>query len=263
MSTEAVGHAAEGSPRAGVKGRRRQGRWFFAGFGIATATTVFVGFSQTYYFKKLFAAPSLPVLFHIHGALFTAWVLLFIAQAYLIAKARIAVHRKLGIVAGLLVLPMLITGVRVAILAAKGEGPLSAAVKRGDFAVALPPIPPLPGMIVPLVSVLLFSAFVAVGLLYRRRADVHKRWMALAAIAMLPPALGRAIGALTGITHPALFFGATLLFIGAMGVHDRRTLGRIHPVTLWGGLLLVASFPGRMAVGNTAPWLKFAGWLTS
>ena len=130
-----------------------------------SAATVFVGFSRTFYLKKLFAAPSLPVLFHIHGALFTAWVLMFIAQALLVART------------------------------------------------------------------------------------------------MLPPALGRAIS-LTGITHPALFFGAAILFIAAIGIHDGRTLGRVHPVTLWGGLLLVLSFPGRLAIANTDLWLTFAGWLT-
>lgn len=261
MSAEAIRLLDEPSPRVGNRARNRQGRWFFAGFALVSAATVFVGFSRTYYLKGLFAAPSLPLLFHIHGVLFTAWVLLFITQALLVANARTAIHRKLGIVAGLLVVPMLVTGVMVAIVAAKGEGPLSSAVRRGEFTFATPGMPPLVGLAVPLASVLLFSTFVAFGLAYRRRPAAHKRLMALAVVAMLPPALGRAIS-LTGIALPGLFFGAAILFIVAIGIHDRRTFGRVHPVTLWGGLLLVASFPGRLAIGNTDLWLTFAAWLT-
>ena len=266
MSTEAIGRGIAEAPREGARGRNRKGRWFFTVFALVAAATVFVGFSRTYYLKELFAAPSLPVLFHIHGALFTAWVILFITQAFLIAQRRTAVHRKLGILAGLLVVPMLITGVMVAILAAKGEGAVSSAVARGEFAPlalrARAAIPPLVGMVIPLGSVSLFSTFVAFGLAYRRRPAAHKRLMTLAVIAMLPPALGRAIS-ITGITLPGLFFGATIPFIMAIGIHDRRTLGRVHPVTLWGGLLLVVSFPARLAIGNTDLWLTFATWLTA
>ena len=157
----------------------------------------------------------------------------------------------------------LLLGLMVAVAAAKGEAPLSAAVARGEITFALPSIAPLVGMVIPVASVLLFSSFVALGLVYRRRPDVHKRLMALGAIAMLPPALGRAIATLTGIAHPALFFGATILFIVAIAVHDRRTRDRVHPVTLWGGLILIASFPLRLALGNSGLWLGFARWITS
>lgn len=244
-----------------VRGTRR-GRWFFAGFALAAAAVVLIGFSRTYYFKAVSAAPTLPALFHVHGVLFTAWMLVFIAQTFLIAHARTALHKRLGIAASLLIVPMLVSGVIVAVAAAKGQGPLSTAVANGEFDLVLPDIPPLTGMVIPLASVLLFSAFVAVGLAYRRRPDVHKRWMALGAIALLPPALGRALATLTGTSHPALFFGSTILFLAALGVHDWRTRGRVHPVTLWGGLFLAASFPARLALGRTEQWLKFAAWLT-
>lgn len=243
--------------------RPRPGRLFFAGFAIAIAITVLIGFSRTYYFKEFSTAPPLPVLFHVHGALFTSWVLLLISQAFLIAGSRTAVHRRLGILGALLVPPMLVTGIIVAVLAARGEGPLSSAVASGAFEFVLPEIPPLVGMVVPFASVSLFSVFVGLGLLYRQRPAAHKRWMALAAVAMLPPVLGRAAATLVGVAHPTLFFGPTILFIAAIGIHDWRTAGRVHPVTLWGGLTLLASFPLRLALGNSDPWLRFAEWLTA
>ena len=261
MSTDALAQVIHQQKHAAAAMRRR-GRWFFAGIAAAAGATVFVGFARTYYIKQMFAAPSLPPLFHLHGALFTAWMLLFMIQACLVATRRTRVHRRLGIVGGLLVMPMAASGLFVAITAARGEGPVSSAVARGEFVLASPDLPPLVAMVIPLTSVFLFALFAGAGLAYRRQPDVHKRLMGLATIAMLPPALGRALSAVIGASHPALFFGATMLFLGAICIHDWRTSSRVHPVSLWGGLFLALSFPGRLALGNTGTWLILADWLT-
>ena len=144
-------------------------------------------------------------------------------------------HRKLGLVGGLLLMPMVASGLSVVIAAARGEALVSRAVAQGGL-YWLSGSPPF--------------------------GDGHKRLMVLATIAMLPPALGRAVSAVVGASHPALFFGATMLFLVAIGIHDWRTSGRVHPVSLWRGLCLAVSFPGRLALGNTDTWLIFAGWLT-
>jgi hypothetical protein len=247
--------------RPDVQREHRSGRWFFFGMAVAAAVTVFLGFVRTYYLKSFFPMPSLPWLFHIHGALFTAWMLLLVLQAALIAARRIALHRRVGLIGGFLVVPMLVTGCVVAIAAARGQGPISAAVARGELTRFGPGLPPLEGMIVPLTTMLLFGVFAGAGLAWRRWPDVHKRFMALATIAMLPPAIGRAMGWVFGSAQPALFFGAVGFFVLAIVVYDRRRLGRVHPVTLWGGLALMLSFPGRLALGKTDLWLTFAAWL--
>jgi len=116
--------------------------------------------------------------------------------------------------------------------------------------------------VVPLITMLLFGVFACAGLACRRRPDVHKRFMLLATIAMLPAAIGRAMGRLFGVNRPALFFGAVIFFLLAIVIYDRRRLGRVHPVTLRGGLALMLSFPARLALGKTELWLAFASWLT-
>lgn len=239
----------------------RHGRWFFVGMAVAAAVTVFLGFARTYYLKSLFPSPSFPWLFHIHGALFTAWMLLLVLQVSLAASRRIALHRRVGLIGGLLVAPMLVTGSMAAIAAARGQGPISAAVARGELTRVGPGFPPLEGMVVPLTTMLLFGVFAGAGLSYRKRPDVHKRLMLLATIAILPAAIGRAMARLFGIANPALFFGATGLFVLAIVIYDRRSLARVHPVTLWGGLALMLSFPARLALGKTDLWLGFAAWL--
>jgi len=262
MSVETA--AAIGQPlRAAARKPRRRDR-FFVGMSVAAAVTVFAGFARTYYLKSLFPTPSFPLLFHVHGALFTAWMLLLVLQVCLAASGRMALHRRAGVIGGLLVVPMLVSGSLAAIATARGEAPISAAVRRGEttLAVGALALPPLEAMVVPLTTMLLFGVFAGAGLACRRRSDVHKRFMLLATIAMLPAAIGRAMSRLFGVNRPALFFGAVIFFLLAIVIYDRRRLGRVHPVTLWGGLALMLSFPARLALGKTELWLAFASWLT-
>jgi hypothetical protein len=66
-----------------------------------------------------------------------------------------------------------------------------------------------------------------------------------------------------GTLGPPAFFAATDLFLAAIVIYDFTTRGRIHPATLWGGLFLIASQPLRLAIGFSAPWASWVGWLTS
>jgi hypothetical protein len=37
----------------------------------------------------------------------------------------------------------------------------------------------------------------------------------------------------------------------------------MHPVSLWGGILVFVSVPLRYALGQTDAWRRFAAWLIS
>src|SRR5207253_9282694 len=102
---------------------------------------------------------------------------------------------------------------------------------------------------IPLGSVVVFAILVGLGLYYRRRAETHKRLMLLATLALLPPALGRM--RILNAVGPQAFFGVTVLFIVALVAYDYSTRRRIHAVSLWRGLFLAVSFPGRLALGYT------------
>jgi hypothetical protein len=60
---------------------------------------VFVGFSRTYYLAGIFKAPLPNLLVHIHGAVFTTWILLLVTQTSLVAADRVDIHRRLGLLA--------------------------------------------------------------------------------------------------------------------------------------------------------------------
>ena len=64
---------------------------------VAMGLTVFAGFAPSYYLRFLSGGPGATIsggpftgLLHLHGALFTAWVLLFVIQTALVASRRVA-----------------------------------------------------------------------------------------------------------------------------------------------------------------------------
>src|SRR5262245_44957976 len=80
------------SPSSGSRDRR-----FYTGVAIAGLVIVFAGFSRTFYLKTLTGTPALPPIVHVHGLVFSAWMLLFVAQTWLVASGNTRTHRRLGV----------------------------------------------------------------------------------------------------------------------------------------------------------------------
>src|SRR5579862_7165701 len=87
---------------------------FYSAMSLLILGTVLLGFSRSYYFAGVFAArlPSLVV--HLHAAVFSLWILLFIAQTMLISAGRVDWHRRAGIFGAGLAASMVILGFMVA-----------------------------------------------------------------------------------------------------------------------------------------------------
>ena len=83
--------------------------------------------------------------------------------------------------------------------------------------------------------------------------------MLLATIAILPPAIARWV-LLLGLGPSVVFAVATLLLVPIVA-WDLKTRRRLHPVTLWGGLMLIVSGPLRLALAQTEGWLVASNWL--
>jgi hypothetical protein len=225
----------------------RRDRWFFTGMAVAAVLTIFIGFAPSYYLKGVFGAPPISTFLHLHGILFTSWILLFLTQTSLVAAGRTDVHRRLGLVGGSLAVLMSVIGV----LAAVG------AARRGFTPPGGPP--PLVFLAIPLGDVAVFASLVGAALYLRRRSQTHKRLMLLGTIALLTPALARM--PFIGAGGPLAFFGATDLFVVACLAYDRLAHGRVHRAFLWGGLFFILSQPLRLAIAGTGAWRSFAEWL--
>jgi hypothetical protein len=228
---------------------KRRTRRFYVGMAVAMAVTVFAGFSRSYFLKAHFGTPELSLLLHVHGLVFTSWVLLFLSQTTLVAAGRTDVHRRLGVAGAVLAALVLILGTTTAILRVKGG------------AAPIPGVSPLSFLAVPLFDMVVFALLIGTGLYFRRRLETHKRLMTLATVSLLSAPIARLpFGVLKA--GPPAFFGLTDLFIVALLIYDLATRKKIHPATIWGGLLIVASQPLRLMISGTPAWLTFAGWIT-
>ena len=87
----------------GRRGALSSERRFFAGMALATIASIIIGFLPSYFLRGLIdpghKLPTMTPLMHLHGALFTAWMLLFVTQVLLVSGGRSDIHRKLGLVA--------------------------------------------------------------------------------------------------------------------------------------------------------------------
>jgi FtsH-binding integral membrane protein len=131
--------------------------------------------------------------------------------------------------------------------AAEGAGPLG--------------VPPLSFLAVPFFDMVVFTGLAATGLWYRRRADVHKRLLTLATIALLGAPIARLPFGAQVVGLPGVFALADLFLVACIA-YDITTLRRVHPATIWGGLAIVVSQPLRLAISGTGLWLGFAAWVT-
>lgn len=232
----------------------RHDRLFYGGMAIAMGLTVFAGFASTYYVRFFTGGPKstltkgpFTALVHVHGALFTAWVLLFIVQTALVASRRVAVHRRLGVAGAMLAAAMVLAGTFVAIAtAARGSAPAG--------------LDPLAFLVIPIFDMVLFATFVTTALALRRDKEAHKRLMLLAYVSIVVAAVARLPGVLP--LGPPVFFGLSFLFVVVAGIYDFLSRGRVHKVYLWGGALIVASVPVRLAISGTGAWRALAELLT-
>jgi hypothetical protein len=226
-------------------------RRFFTGIAVATLLTVLIGFSRSFFLRPLFRIWPSPSegIFYVHGAAFAAWIVLLVVQTSLVAGGRTSLHRTIGPLGAVLAATMVVLGTVAALTAAQ----------RATGFVGIP-VPPLQFLAVPLFDMALFATFTALAIARRRDAQSHKRLMLLATVNLMTAAIAR--WPMIGALGPPAYFGLTDLFIVALAVWDFRTRGRLHPVTLWGGLLILISQPLRLIVSGTAAWLAFAQFAT-
>jgi hypothetical protein len=225
--------------------RRVSDRPLYLLAAIVVPVIVLIGFARTYYLKGFFATPPIPSRFvHLHGIVMTAWVALFIAQVSLVAKRRTKVHQRLGILGGVLAALVVVVGILTGLYAAA----------RG----ASPGPPALQFLIVPLGDMVVFAILIAVALYFRRRLDVHKRLMLLAALTFLGPAIARIPLNFIANGGPLAFYGLTDLCILAFIAFDTIRHRRLHPAFLWGTLFIFVMQPLRIFLAGTDAWLRFA-----
>jgi hypothetical protein len=212
---------------------RRSDSVFFPLMAITMALVVFAGFAPTYYLKYQFNGPPLSLLKMIHGAAFTAWITLLVTQTGLIASNRRDLHRPLGVAGAGLAGLMVVLGTMLAI----------DALRRGFVPPGAPPSPAA-FFAVPMGDMAVFIAMVSLGVINRKRMDYHKRYMLLATAAIIDAAVAR-----------------IPLAIIQVALYDLAIKRRVHPATIWSGVIIIGSQALRVWIGGTQIWHDFAASL--
>ena len=222
-------------------------RPFYAGMAVAISLLVFAGFARTYYLKIYTGGPPLSPLLHLHGIVFTSWILLFVLQITLVAAHRVHAHRRLGWATLPLAAAMIVVGVLTA----------TTGLRLGHNTEGAPD--PVAFLTVPLGNMVIFALLIGCGVYYRQRKEVHKRLMLLATLSLLTAPLGR-LPIIGGSLAVAVVYAALVL---AGPIYDRIAYGRFNRVYLAGAVALWISVPVRIAVGASQVWHDFAAWLVS
>jgi hypothetical protein len=233
-----------------VHERLSRERRFFLGMAVAMVALTFVGFAPSYYLSGVFGGPRLSLLVHVHGVVFTLWMLLYLVQTGLISAGRADVHRIVGPIAVLVAVAMVPLGVATAIV-----------TKQVAAAAHLPPSgPPL---VFPLGAVLTFAVLVGWAVAMRKRAAWHKRLMLLGTLAVLTTPLARIIKFTHWPIMPALggMILTDILLVGVVA-YDLRTAGKLHAATKWGGAFFLLAQVIRIVLNMTPAWQAFAKSLT-
>jgi len=223
---------------------------FYLVMSIILILIVFAGFAQSFYLAPMFETePDIPIEY-VHGAVMSAWFIIFMLQTSLVAAGRSDIHRRLGILGAVIGVGVIVMGLIVIVqipawLITQGTDfsieetqQIWSQVLWGDFG-----------------SIMAFSMFFGLGMLYRKRTNVHKRLMLLATISIIGPAISRisVFPIFDGISTPVFSWSGILLLILATAGNDLLIGKRVHVVTFVGGsLFLAVRYVFPIIIGNSA-----------
>lgn len=233
-------------------------RRVFAAIAWTAVAVVVAGFASSYYLWPLTRAThfpagppmprSLPLVVHAHAVTFSLWLVLLAVQSGLIVRGDLRTHQRLGRGAVALLPIMLLTGLATAVAGGRaGWNP------GGPYRDALG------FMFVGIADLAVFFSLTVAGLALRRRADLHRRFMLLGTVGgLLWPAITR-MPFLAG--HPPRMFALLALLVLAPAGHDLIARARWRWLSLGLGVAILATFPMRVAIANSAMWRSVAAWL--
>jgi uncharacterized membrane protein YozB (DUF420 family) len=206
---------------------------------LAMAAVIIAGFSRTVP-DDFTAGSKFPLLLAIHGAVFTLWIVLFVAQPAIVARGSLKLHRRIGWIGAILAFAMLVMGLAATLYAIRFN--------------AVPSFfPPPLFLVMNTIGIVVFGGLVAAGVMLRKKAEWHKRLMLCATISILGPGLGRLLPMDSfGRAAPIVMFAAILAFGLAGPIYDLIIRRRVHPAYIWGVSTIVVSMVATGPIAFTA-----------
>ena len=220
---------------------------FYRAGALLAVGVAAIGFFLTYLQPMAQGRFSGPSWSHIHGSLLGGWLILIVAQTWLVGKS-LQVHRKLGWAALALAPAITASTFAIAVEAAHRD------VAAGGGASAVSAV------LGSLTSATIFLLLVLAAIALRRQPQWHKRIMFVATVAILWPAWFRWRHFLPAIARPDISLGLILAYapIFIAMARDRLQFGAVHPAFWWVGLPLVAEQSLEVLAFDTPAWRAVA-----
>jgi hypothetical protein len=191
-----------------------------------------------------------------HGIVFFVWLGIFLVQSRLVATQKIAWHRRVGVAAAFVLAVMIPLGFAAAAAMVRRGFDLS-----GDLRIDHDPAYE---SVFPFGDLMTFSVLVIAALAYRGQAEIHKRLMLFANIALMGAPLAHFIGHTPwlALLPAAIILVPLAMFLGAAVMRDFLVSRRVHPLTLALALGMFISGPLRaFVIGPSVVWHRFANWV--
>ena len=222
---------------------KNRGEPFFFYMAIILIVIVISGFSAIAMIRP--EGPlAIPLILHIHGAIFLGWFVLLATQARLIGAGNVSLHMRLGKASVVLTVAMIILGY----IATRH------AYARPDWSIAGHSHEA--SAIFPATDIVLFVAAYALGLLNRRDGTAHKRLMLIAGIIIIDAAMARLIFVLGA--PPPMILVVEMSLVLSLVVYDFITRKRPHWASLFGVALMATSLAAKMTAPLWPWWPGFA-----
>lgn len=231
------------APSAGYDDAR-----FFLKLAIAIGLTIFGAFTMHMALgRSTFAQP---LVYHLHGIVFMGWVVIYMAQHWLAANGRIALHRRLGWIALTWVALMLVLGLAITVtVIRRGTTPFFFLPQH--FLVANP------------LTLFAFTGLVLAAIAMRRRSDWHRRLHLCAMAMILGPAFGRLLP--SPLLIPWAFEVTTMagLIFPLIAIAREWRQGAVHPAWRWGLPVLPLVLLLGYGLGHSALAREIYGQVTA
>jgi hypothetical protein len=256
VSSVAVREAVSKAPA-----RSNPTQYLYSGVAFVLLLATALGFQQFYLHGRAYPGrellPGARSIIIAHGVTMSAWILLFMVQPLLIAGKNRKLHMSLGKAGAVLAAAIVFFGLQVPVMVVRlgPEFPLWG-LNRHQF------------MAIPIFSVLMFGIFVAIGVWYRFRPEIHRPMMLLATLSIIAAATDRITGLpqLYGMSIWGRVFGPYFpaLVIGLAFFALKWAVTRKFDRPLAVGYLVLVTFGAfTMAVAPTSGWVSIATYLTS
>ena len=204
---------------------RTDGRFFLV-MACIMATIIVAGFSVNMAMGR--STFAVPLVYHLHAAVFFGWVVLFLVQNWSIAANNVRLHITLGLLAYIWAPVMVVMGFAIMITSLRRNGgPFF--FDQNEF------------LISNAMLLVLFGALVIIAMLRRRYTGWHRRLMLVAMAILTAPGLGRLLPAPLMIPNAwRATIACTVVFPVIGMIADLRRFGRVHPAYFWGAGAIVA-----------------------